>query len=314
LPISASAGLLFWRDSEPDKPIVLKNVQNMALLVAATTPLTEKERSKVQMVDDSALVAEASPLSTEPGSLIYKPESDQISVYVVREGDTISQIAEMYDVSVNTIKWGNNLTSNTLKTGQTLVILPISGVKHVVVKGDTLASIAKKYKGDVDEIIAYNDLNKDSSLVAGSIVIVPDGEVVNIPYSGSSSSSGSSVRPGVKEYAGYYLRPLAGGKKTQGLHGNNGIDLAAPIGTPILAAAGGEVIVSRTGGWNGGYGNYIVVRHSNGTQTLYAHTNKNNVSAGDTVNQGDVIGFVGSTGKSTGPHVHFEIRGARNPF
>ena len=81
-----------------------------------------------------------------------------------------------------------------------------------------------------------------------------------------------------------------------------------------MASASGEVIISRAGGWNGGYGSYVVIKHSNGTQTLYAHNSRNNVSVGDYVNQGDIIAFVGSTGKSTGPHVHFEIRGARNPF
>jgi murein DD-endopeptidase MepM/ murein hydrolase activator NlpD len=218
----------------------------------------------------------------------------------------------MFDVTVNTIKWGNNLSSNTLKEGQTLVILPISGVKHTVVKGDTIASIAKKYKGDEGEIMAYNNLQKGDALAAGSVIIVPDGEVLAPAYSGSSINSSSSSK--LKEYSGYYLRPIAGGKKTQGIHGNNAVDLAAPTGTPILASADGQVIIARTGGWNGGYGNYIVVRHSNGTQTLYAHASRINVSVGDSVNQSDVIGAVGSTGKSTGPHLHFEIRGAKNPF
>jgi LysM repeat protein len=308
LPISASAGLFFWKDSGDDKPIATKNVQNMALLVAAVTPLSE-EKSYIQIVDDSALVPATNLAGADSSSLIYKPKSDQINVYVVREGDTLSQIAEMYDVSVNTIKWSNNLTSNTLKEGEVLVILPISGVKHMVAKGDTLASIAKKYKGDIDEIAAYNNIDKGSPLASGSIVIVPDGEVVNIPYSGSGSSGGT------KEYVGYYMRPIVGGRKTQGIHGYNGVDIGGtPVGTPILAAADGQVIVSRMGGWNGGYGNYIVIKHSNGTQTLYAHTSKNNVTVGDSVNQGNIIGLVGSTGKSTGPHLHFEIRGAKNPF
>ncbi len=81
-----------------------------------------------------------------------------------------------------------------------------------------------------------------------------------------------------------------------------------------MASADGQVIIARMGGWNGGYGNYIVVRHGNGTQTLYAHNSKNNVSAGDSVSQGEVIGAVGNSGKSTGSHLHFEIRGAKNPF
>ncbi|MEK7634902.1 MAG: peptidoglycan DD-metalloendopeptidase family protein [Patescibacteria group bacterium] len=317
LPLSASAGAVgdffnsIFNNSSGENLLKEKKVQSMALLVSTITPPTDGSNSHIPVVENNALVSDVGILGGASDSLISKPGSDQISVYVVREGDTLSQIAEMYDVTVNTIKWSNDLSSNTLKTGETLVILPISGVKHTVVKGDTLASLAKKYKGDVDEIIAYNNLKNGETLVAGSIVIIPDGEVVIKSSSGSYTNSSGS---GLKEYSGYYMRPIIGGKRSQGIHGYNGVDLAAPVGTPIMAAADGVVIISRFGGWNGGYGNYIVVRHSNGTQTLYAHNSKNNVLSGDKVKQGDIIGAIGNTGKSTGPHLHFEIRGAKNPF
>lgn len=310
LPISAYAGLfdILWGNQNKENILIGKNIQNMPLLVAMTGPAVNEKGSTIPVIEKNALVPENGPLGSTASSF-YKPTSDQISVYVVREGDTLSQIAEMFNVTVNTIKWGNDLSSNTLKVGETLVILPISGVRHIVVKGDTLASVSKKYKGDENEILAYNNLQKGESLAVGSVLIIPDGEVVATP----STFTGS--RPsGLKEYIGYYLRPVVGGKRTQGFHGYNGIDLAAPIGTPILAAADGEVIVSRAGGWNGGYGSYIVIKHGNGTQTLYSHNSKNNVSVGDTVKQGDVIGLIGTTGKVTGPHLHFEVRGAKNPF
>lgn len=283
----------------------------MFVLAAVSAP-SSNQATHPLVIEGNTLVSDSGIYGTATTSVSHKNKSDQISIYVVRSGDTLSQIAEMFDVTVNTIKWGNDLASNTLKEGQTLVILPISGVKHTVVKGDTLTSLVKKYKGDMDEILAYNGLAAGSALAVGSVVIIPDGEVV------APSSSGASVRLGVssglKEYAGYYLRPIAGGKRTQGIHGHNGIDIAAPVGTPILAAASGEVIISRATGWNGGYGVYIVVRHENGTQTLYSHNSSNTVSMGDSVNQGDTIGYVGQTGKATGPHLHFEIRGAKNPF
>jgi murein DD-endopeptidase MepM/ murein hydrolase activator NlpD len=110
------------------------------------------------------------------------------------------------------------------------------------------------------------------------------------------------------------MRPIVGGRKTQGLHGHNGIDLGAYYGAPILASAEGDVIISATSGYNGGYGRYIVISHTNGTQTLYGHLSANIVSAGDHVTQGQVIGAMGSSGKSTGTHLHFEVRGAKNPF
>ncbi len=313
LPISVSAGLvgilnnMFFGGSEKENLLSGKNIQNMALLVAVNTPLSQT--STTPTVEGSALVSNAGPLGTS--ELSSKPTSDQISIYVVREGDTLSQIAEMFNVTVNTIKWGNDLSSNTLKVGDTLVILPISGVKHVVVKGDTIASLAKKYKADESEILAYNNISKGDSLTLGVTVIVPDGEVLATPSTGSYVSAGSSS---TKDYSGYYIRPVAGGKRSQGLHGHNAIDIAAPVGTSILASAGGEVIISRIGGWNGGYGNYIVIKHKNGTQTLYSHNSQNYVSVGDSVEQGEVIGTVGKSGKVTGAHLHFEIRGAKNPF
>jgi murein DD-endopeptidase MepM/ murein hydrolase activator NlpD len=110
------------------------------------------------------------------------------------------------------------------------------------------------------------------------------------------------------------MRPVSGGRESQGLHGYNAVDLAAPVGTPIYAAAEGTVIVSIMGGWNGGYGNYVVISHPNGTQTLYAHAKETLVIPGQHVEQGQLIAKIGMTGKTTGPHVHFEIRGARNPF
>lgn len=309
LPISVSAGLFsILRGNSNDTDLSPdKNIQNMALLVAVATPFGDI--SHIPEVEDNALVSNIGPTGIAD-SEVKKATSDQISIYVVRPGDTLSQIAEMFNVTVNTIKWGNDLSSNTLKVGDTLVILPVSGVRHTVVKGDTIASVAKKYNGDINEIMIYNEIKKGASLAIGSVVVIPDGEIATVSYSSSSSSSGSSSN----EYKNYYIKPINGGRRSQGLHGHNAVDFAAPVGTPILASAGGEVIINRTSGWNGGYGVYLVIRHSNGTQTLYAHNSRNNVSVGDKVKQGDVIAFIGSTGKSTGSHVHFEIRGARNPF
>ena len=239
-----------------------------------------------------------------------KSGTGQISVYVVRKGDTLSEIAEMFGVSTNTIVWANDIKRGVIKEGQELVILPISGVRHVVKKGDTLKSLATKYKADLGDILSYNGLSIGAKISAGDIVIIPDG-VISAAQTSLARTSGLQTYP---VYVDFYLRPIVGGRKTQGIHGNNGVDLAAPTGTPILASADGKVIVSRAGGYNGGYGIYVVISHANGTQTLYAHMSKNNVSAGQNVTQGQVIGAVGSTGKSTGPHVHFEVRGAKNPF
>jgi len=242
-----------------------------------------------------------------------KSGTGQISIYVVRQGDTLSEIAEMFGVSTNTIVWANNIRANSIKEGQELVILPISGVRHVVKSGDTLKSVAAKYKADLDDILSYNSLAADAKVKLGDVVIIPDG-VISATQTSLVKSSGSQTFQGYPTYAGYYLRPIVGGRKTQGIHGYNGVDIAAPTGTSIMASADGQVIIARPSGYNGGFGLYVVIRHSNGTQTLYAHMSKVSVAVGQSVTQGQVIGAIGNTGRSTGPHVHFEVRGAKNPF
>ena len=123
------------------------------------------------------------------------------------------------------------------------------------------------------------------------------------------------MKYGTAASIGYYMAPLSVYVETQGIHGYNGVDLAAKAGTPVMASAAGTVVVAKSGGYNGGYGNYVVIQHGNGSQTLYSHMSTVSTYVGATVVQGQVIGAVGSTGKSTGPHLHFEIRdGIRNPF
>lgn len=240
----------------------------------------------------------------------------EISVYTVREGDTLSQIAEMFDVTSNTILWANDIKNGVIQPGQSLVILPIVGVRHIVKSGDTLAAIAKKYGADSDEILEYNQLATLDELGVGETLVIPGGEIAmqvhaatpkTYASSGGSSSGGSSAG---------FVHPAPGAVRTQGIHGYNAVDLASRGGAyiPIRAAAAGQVIVSKSGGWNGGYGNYIVIKHNDGTQTLYAHLSSNSVGSGAWVGSGQTIGAMGNSGKSTGVHLHFEVRGASNPF
>lgn len=247
-------------------------------------------------------------------------QSDRISVYQVKSGDTLSDIAKMFDVSVNTIIWGNNLSGvNDVHPGDTLIILPVSGVQRTIVKGDTLKSLAKKYGADATEIAQYNGLDSFLSLEVGSTIIIPGGELtsqISTPTASTKRSLNNPYRGGNGSAAnGYFSNPVLGGTITQGIHGWNAVDIGSPRGTPIHAAADGTIIIARgNGGWNGGYGNYVVITHNNGTQTLYAHMRSLIVSAGQSVSNGQIIGYVGMTGHTTGPHVHFEVRGAANPF
>ncbi|MEK7630762.1 MAG: M23 family metallopeptidase [Patescibacteria group bacterium] len=266
-----------------------------------------------QIVDDTAIASSVGPL----GNVAEAAESSisyKISTYTVRKGDTLTLIAKTFDVSDQTIRWANNIPKGgKIKEGDVLVILPVSGVKHTVKKGETVATIAKKYGGDPDDIVDFNDLDPKDALEVGAIVLVPDGEVTEVSAP-STPSRPAVVRGSGPELVGYYLRPLAGGTRSRGIHGYNGIDIAALRGTPVRASAAGTVIIARGSGWNGGYGSYVVIAHANGTQTLYAHLSAVNILVGESVGQGETIGAVGSTGKSTGNHLHFEVRGAKNPF
>ncbi|MGB2580251.1 MAG: peptidoglycan DD-metalloendopeptidase family protein, partial [Minisyncoccia bacterium] len=269
-------------------------------------------------MDDQAFSSEVGPSGTI-ADIESSSRQGKVSLYVVRSGDTVEQIAKMFDVTVSTILWANDLSRGaSLRIGQHLVILPIDGVQHVVKKGDTLKEIAKKYKGDIDEILEFNNITVEQKLSIGDVVIVPNGKEVTIATSGKTSGSRAKVIAAYPSIGGYYSHPVPDGHKTQGVHGYNGVDYGAPIGTPVYASAEGAVIVSRfqtlSNPWFGGYGNYIVIEHPNGTQTLYAHLSAVYTPIGARVDKGQVIGEVGNTGKSTGPHLHFEVRGAKNPF
>ena len=301
------------------------NSQTVPLLTAAQNidPNPAKGGGDITIVNDSALL----PASGPAGSLADVAGSDlhnnngQISIYIVRPGDTLGGIAEMFNVSINTIRWGNDISrSEAIQPGQELVILPVTGIKYTVKTGGSLRDIIEKHGGNLEEAVEYNDYGADEQLAAGTEVIIPDGELVTpkatvkVAQSRYTRSTSPPRGTNVPAYSGYYIRPINGGTRTQGIHGYNAVDLAAPRGTPILAAASGKVIISKNSGWNGGYGKYLVIEHENGTQTLYSHNSQNVVFPGQEVVQGQVVGYVGSTGRSTGPHVHFEIRGAKNPF
>jgi len=295
-----------------DEPRSYPQAESSVLAAAINSEPNPWRGGPVIMIQDDALVPVLAPENVYPGD--FEPSSDQIARYVVRSGDTLSSVAKMFGVSVNTVRWSNDIpASGKLKLGQELVILPIDGVSYTVRRGDTVASIAKKFKGDSDDILNFNDLDSPQDLAVGDEIIIPDGVIVPAPAPRTGNTSAIARYSG-PEIVGYYLRPSSG-PKTQGLHGNNGVDIGGPTGTTVMAAASGEVLIARSNGaWNGGYGNMIVVAHPNGTQTLYAHLSAVSVRVGERVSQGQKIGEVGNTGKSTGPHLHFEVRGARNPF
>lgn len=287
---------------------------DVALLAAQQHPNPLSGRGGAELLVENDTLVSTGPVGKD--ELAQKTvQNGEIRVYTVREGDSLSQIAEMFDVTTNTIMWANDLTRATaIRPGDTLVILPIAGVRHVVKTGDTIAAIAKKYEGDVEEILSFNQLASASDLSVGDTLIIPGGAIHAAPARVAATAVPTRTTGVTGGEGSGFSHPAPGSIKTQGIHGYNAVDLAGSHGSAIRAAAAGEVIVAKGSGWNGGYGSYVVIKHSNGAQTLYAHLSSLSVGVGAYVAQGQTIGGMGSTGRSTGTHLHFEVRGARNPF
>lgn len=245
-------------------------------------------------------------------SISQKPR-DKVITYTVAKGDTLSTIAQKFGISTNTIKWQNNLVSDTLSVGDNLEILPVSGMAYKVNRGDTVYTIAKKLDTEAQKIVdfPFNDFaNPETfSLVEGQILIVPDGVkpaeqpyirrqvyIAQGPSSTSFSASGFTwpVRGLITQFATWYHMAL---------------DIAAPFGTPIVAAKSGIIASASVGSWDYGYGTNVVIDNGSGYSTLYSHMSAVNVSVGQNVVGGStVIGWIGMSGRTTGSHLHFEVR------
>jgi murein DD-endopeptidase MepM/ murein hydrolase activator NlpD len=308
-------------DESNTESTINQNSQNLPLLESLVNPdvkNVDDGENSVIVQDDLFIYNEGSFLPDVPFE--KSSISDQINVYTVEEGDTLSGIADLFNISVNTIRWENNITGQKISVGQKLNILPVTGVKHIVKSGDTINKIADKYDAESEDILIFNDIT-DKDLKKGDIIFVPNGiikpVVVKTQPSSKPSTSVSNKSSNTKAPSGYYLRPVVGivtspyGSRRRGFH--LGVDFGNVRGTPIVAAASGvvsKVITGCTEGkrsCGGGYGNYIDIEHPNGTMTRYAHLSKVSVNIGESVSQGEKIGALGNTGISTGPHLHFEI-------
>lgn len=241
-----------------------------------------------------------------------KPRSETID-YTIESGDILSSIAGKFGISSDTIRWANDLKGDQIKPGQILKILPVTGVSYTVKSGDTLESVAKKFSAEQQPILdfPFNDVPDDLSLKAGQLLVIPDGmpPEVKAPkprpqpqYLAQGPQSPAFSAPG----GGQFIWP-AGGSLTQYFSWYHpGIDIANRSAPGIAASDGGTVVVA---GWpdGQGYGNRVVIDHGNGYRSLYAHLANIYVSVGATVSRGQLIGQMGSTGRSTGTHLHLEI-------
>ena len=241
----------------------------------------------------------------------FSDRGSEVITYTVQEGDSLSFIASDYGVSVNTIIAANNLKSpDQISPGMELKIPPVNGVLHKVKSGDTVELLAKKYSVEGESIISFNYLPLTGELDVGRELIIPGGKLPQ------------TIKPVVETIKRFAYLPNLGsffsapttGYNWGRIHGRNGVDMANSCGTPIYAVADGSVTMVKTSGWNGGFGKYLKIQHSNGTETLYAHISKITTSLGNSVLKGEQVGLMGTTGRSTGCHLHFEVHGAINPL
>ena len=317
---------------------ILATSMGFLLVTAVLTTYQPTEGAYAgQMADDSLSLdgyTDGNPdntvadVMTEDGFLlkpaINSTESDrtgfsEVFMYTVEPGDTLSSIASSFNLKKETIMNENSIfNANQIKVGSKIRILPVDGLSHTVKKGDTLESLAKKYKVQKGAIIAQNQL-EDETLKPDQVLIVP-GATMDEPViiaSAHSGVGGASTAPsGAANYAGpksigRLIFPTVG-TITQGYHaGHPALDIANRNHGPIYAAAAGKVIRAETSGWNGGYGNVVIIDHGNGMQTLYGHNEKVYVKVGQYVEQGQTIAWMGHTGNVRGPtgiHCHFEVR------
>jgi murein DD-endopeptidase MepM/ murein hydrolase activator NlpD len=262
-------------------------------------------RGGVDARSQSALTRRAVPFTIIP----ERPRLD-IETYVVQPGDTVYGIAQKFGLKPETILWSNpELESNPdlLRVGDRLVILPVNGVYHRVTAKDTIAAIAKQYKVAPEAIVGYawNKLtDPNQTLTPGTYLIVPGGQKPFVPR--QVAIYNGPIPQGAKRGSGVFGWPASGYITQKYWSGHRAFDIGAWIGSPVVAADSGFVVYA---GWDRtGYGNLIVIDHGNGFSTYYAHLSKIFVRVGESVAKGQRIGSIGSTGRSTGPHLHFEIR------
>jgi len=256
--------------------------------------------------NETALVA---PLNADASLFANKRRT--IIDYPVVQGDTLGGIAKRFNLSVNTILWANNLTEySTIRPGQILKILPTSGIAHQVKKSETLLAIAKLYGlTDINNILEFNGFISASDIKIGETIIIPGGvkKIALVPSKPKTTTTITTPSAAAKITGAKLQWPTTSYRITQYYSWRHtGLDIGNKIGQAIYAAEDGQIT---TAGWNnGGYGNYVIINHGKGLQTLYGHQSKILVVKGQWVTRGQVIGLIGSTGRSTGPHLHFEVR------
>lgn len=248
-------------------------------------------------LDAAAAVLNQDSCSSEGLELCYY-------TYRVKKGDMIGYIADSFGITQDTIISVNNIhQSRLIQIDQYLKIPSMPGIIYTVKKnGETAESIAEKYEVSAEKFIRVNKLEKNASLIAGQTLFVPDAQldwVTRQEINGDLFHKPIHSRYYLSSYYGWRSSPFSGKRSY-----HSGIDMACPQGTPVYAALSGTVT---SVGYNSVYGNFVIITHHSGYKTLYGHMSKQLVTRGKRVDTSTKIGLVGSTGLSTGPHLHFTV-------
>jgi murein DD-endopeptidase MepM/ murein hydrolase activator NlpD len=331
--VAVLVSVLYWQpilaqqmvemNGEPDS-IEVGTVSDPSAEALASMPYFEPE------ADDPYLVRYPETRTIAP----TRPRSEPV-MYVVDTGDAVFSIAQKFNISPETLLWSNydvlKDDPHSISPDQELIIPPTNGILYEWKEGNTIEDIARDFKASVDDILNWSGNKLDVTnpeIEPGDLVMIPGGQrefqqwVVPTYAVGKSGTNatlpGGCTVDGPGLYGGGYFRWPADNHYLSGndfWSGHLAIDIATATGAPIYAADSGVVVFS---GWDSnGYGNVIMIDHQNGYHTLYAHLSAMNVSCGSNAAQGQVIGYAGSTGNSTGPHLHFEVRylgGFLNPW
>lgn len=315
----SGAGAFFAGSEATTAVIPAPSLDTPATSIAADASLTETPTPNTAVAVQPVPVLYDLSLAPAPNPHTYQahPPTHAFQTHVVSDFDTPNSIAQEYGISANTIIGGNpaiSRESNLLQTGAELVILPVDGALHTVKPGETLEAIAQLYGVSVEDIITFPSNNLEYPflrLLPDSQLMIPGASIGQFTFIAPKSVGGSG---GQQQWAvvgtGTYIWPVGGRCLTQHYSGfHPGIDVSTAEGSPVYASDTGTVTYAAyAAGIYYDYGNLIVINHGNSFETFYAHLSGINVYPGQIVYQGDYIGATGNTGRSSGPHLHFEIR------
>lgn len=303
-------GALYGQRGRLVRPFLHSSIGALAAASVLLAPVIAQQLPK-SVEDPWQSVPQVLSSETEnpqTSTLISDKPRDRVIDYLVQSGDTVSGVAQKFGISADTIRWANNLDKqDRLKPGQTIKILPVAGIAHTVRPGDNIYAIARRYSAEPQAIVdfPFNIFTNDETfeLAVGQIIIVPDG----VPPKEAPPAVARRRTPdaGTVVASGVFVWPASGELSQRFVWYHRGLDIANKNSPDVLAADGGTIVFAGCSG--GGYGCHVIIDHGNGYTTLYGHFSQVYVNEGQRVARGNPIGRMGSSGRSTGVHLHFEV-------